>query len=255
MLKYFINYSLCVVLFFASRQAVCAQEAAANLVKKDSIVADSIARDTVAFPRKYGLRLGVDIAGIAYGIYNKNFRQTMLTGDYRITKNLFAAGEGGYMYKKNIEDLYTYQTEGFFAKMGINYNVYNNWLEMDNEIYFGFRYALSLFNQTLKNYTIFQRGIVVNGDKTRYFPQKKVATDRKYVNLDAHWMEISLGVKTEIFSNFYVTLEATFKNLFSSKEPPGFKNLYIPGFYTVYEGGTGFALSYILSYRIPIYKK
>lgn len=226
-----------------------------NPLKKPPILVDSIVKDTIKIPKKYGLRLGMDIAGLAYGFYKKDFKQILFAGDYRINRRLFMAGESGFMAHKNIEDLYTYQTDGFFMKAGVNYNTFENWLEMDNEIYFGFRYAFASFNQTLKNYTIFQRGIAIDFQKERYFPTKKLTKDKKYVNLNAQWLEISLGVKTELFTNFYVAAEVAFKRLLFAKEPEGFKNLYIPGFYTIYEGGTGFALSYILSYRISLYKK
>ena len=259
MLRYFIRFLFFCGIVFANAQKTTATK---NKIKsevspKDSIVNDSIAvRDSIkVFPRKYGLRFGADIAGLAYGLYDENFKAMSVVADYRITRNVFVGGEAGYMYKKNIQEQYTYRTDGFFTKFGLDYNVYNNWLDMDNEIYFGLRYAFSFFTKTLDNYTIFQRGTQILGESNRYFPAKKVIENRKYVDLDAHWMEISLGVRTEIFSNFYAGVQVAFKKLLSSKDPEGFKNFYIPGFYTVYEGGTGFGVNYTLTYRIPIYKK
>ena len=75
-------------------------------------------------------------------------------------------------------------------------------------------------------------------------------------NLNANWIEIGFGVKTEILNNLFLGIELQLKNLIYQKNKNEIANFYIPGFNRTYEGsnfGTGF--NYSLTYLIPIIKK
>lgn len=43
--------------------------------------------------------------------------------------------------------------------------------------------------------------------------------------------------------------------MISTKEPDGFKNLFVPGFNRVFLNDSGFGFNYTISYLIPIYKR
>ena len=55
--------------------------------------------------------------------------------------------------KKSEEDNYNFTTKGSYITVGFNKNTFKNWLEMDNEIYYGARYGFSAFSQKLNTYT------------------------------------------------------------------------------------------------------
>ncbi|APZ46887.1 hypothetical protein BW723_11600 [Polaribacter reichenbachii] len=240
MFKYFINIFLLFIVVDAFSQE---QELDEATTSKDSIV----------YKSPYGIRLGVDISkpikASVDGAYNSGFE---IVGDYRVTKRLFIAAELGFEDETNAEEYTNSTAKGSYIRLGINYNAYENWLDMNNEVFMGFRYGFSIFDQTLNHYT----PNVVNGEDNGvpYFPATLVTTDTT-TNLNAHWTEFMFGFKVETFTNFYLGASFSYKVLISAKEPENFKTLYAPGFNRIFETGTGFGFNYTLSYLIPFSKK
>lgn len=228
MLKYFIN-----ILFLLSYIVSYSQE---NELEKDTIIKN-----------KYGLRVGVDLFNPVNTFFDKERKGLELVGDYRITKKWYIAAELGYLENTSDEDFLNFTTNGSYLKAGVDYNAYNNWLDMENEIFVGFRYGYSTFSQTLNSYT-------VNNDSF-LDPLASVQNGQKFDNLNAHWGEIVLGIKAEIFNNLYMGFSFSGKKMITTKEPNGFKNLFVPGFNRVFLNNSGFGFNYTISYLIPLYKK
>lgn len=204
-------------------------------------------KDSVVYKTPYGLRLGIDISkpikAAVDGEYNTGFE---IVADYRITKRLFIAAELGFEDETNQEDFTNSNAKGNYIRLGINYNAYENWLDMNNEIYMGFRYGFSVFDQTLNSFT-------PNVSNT-YFPGNTINTPI-ISTLNAHWSEFLVGLKVETFKNLFIGASVSYKILLSAKEPDNFKTLYSPGFNRIFESGTGFGFNYTLSYLIPFKKK
>lgn len=240
MCKYFIN----IVLFFFVVNGFAQQQ------PKDSL---TTAQDSIVYKTSWGLRVGVDIskpikASVDAG-YNNGFE---IVADYRIKDRLFLATELGYEDETTKEDYTNSTSKGSYIRLGINYNLYDNWLDMNNEIFFGFRYGFSIFDQTLNNFT----PNVVNGEGNGvpYFPGELVSTEIAS-SLNAHWTEFMLGFKVETFSNIFVGASFSYKIAVSIKEPDNFKTLYAPGFNRIFDSGTGFGFNYTISFLIPFSKK
>jgi hypothetical protein len=196
---------------------------------------------------KYGLRVGIDLFNPTATFFEKDRKGLELVGDYRITKKWYAAAELGYMNVATEEDFFSFTTNGSYIKAGANYNAYQNWLDMQNEIYVGFRYGFSTFSQTLNSYTI------NNNPYLDDFAQP--INGEKYNGLSAHWAEVVLGIKAEILNNLYLGFSFSGKKMLSSKQPDNFKNLFVPGFNRVFLNNSGFGFNYTISYLIPLYKK
>lgn len=235
MLKYFISVFLPFVVVidgFSQEQ------------KEDSI---SIEKDTIVYKTAYGLRLGIDISKPILGTLSDTYNGLEIIGDYRISKRFFIATELGYEEETSNEDYTNSTSKGSYIRLGINYNAYENWLDMNNEIFVGYRYGFSLFDQTLNSYTP-----NINGT---YFPTETVTTPITASNLNAHWSEIVFGIKVEPLNNLFVSFSVSYKVLMASKEPENFKILYSPGFNRIFESSTGFGFNYAISYLIPFKKK
>ena len=56
---------------------------------------DSIANDSIRYVQKYGLRLGGDISKLVRSFIDDDYTGFEINGDYRLTKNLYIAGELG----------------------------------------------------------------------------------------------------------------------------------------------------------------
>jgi hypothetical protein len=206
-------------------------------------------QDTLVYKQKYGLRLGGDIGKIARSIIDKEYTGFEINGDYRLTKNLYIAGELGTEERRIATNFLDITANGSYFKAGIDYNTYTNWLDMQNMVYTGFRVGVSTFSQTQNQFTIYNTDQYWNNPFTE-------TQAREYNGLSAIWAELIIGLKAELFTNFYAGLNIQIKALVSQDQPVDFENLYVPGFNRTYDSGRfGLGFGYTLSYLVPIFKK
>lgn len=232
MLKYYINF---LILLF------CGQIWAQNEAKVDSLTNEI----------RYGLRLGVDMSKPIRMFLDPDYKGLELVGDYRLTRNLFIAGELGNETKTVDKDAVHFKTSGSYLKLGVDYNVYDNWAGMDNLIVVGFRYGFSSHQQTLLGY---ER--LINNRYWQEDNQIMLDTPKTYDGLNGHWIELQLGIKAELLRNLYMGISIQMHRLISDKDPENFENLFIPGFNKVLtDNPYGAGLNYTISYQIPIFKK
>ncbi|MFN0729614.1 DUF6048 family protein [Polaribacter gochangensis] len=228
MFKYFISF--CLILTSLSNFA---QEKEAS---------DSISTKTA-----YGLRLGIDISKPITGMIDSNSSGLEFVADYRISKNWYIATEFGTQEEITVEDYTNSTSKGSFYKIGVNYNAYDNWLDMNNEIFVGFRYATSTFEQTLNSYN--------SNTGSDYFAGNTISTPITTKGLHAHWTEFVMGIKVETLNNLFLGFSFSYKIMLSLEHPTNFKTLYVPGFNRVFETETGFGFNYTISYTIPFISK
>jgi hypothetical protein len=217
--------------------------------KKDSIIPQE--KDTIIYKTNYGLRLGMDISRPLFSSLYSNYNGLEIVADYRIKKNVYIAAEIGFEEKTSIEDYSNSTSKGNYIRLGLNYNAYDNWLDMNNEIFVGYRYGFSLFNQTLNNYTT----NVSDMENGSYFPAVLNTIGQASKTLNAHWSEFMIGVKAETLHNLFIGFSFSYKILMSVKDPENFKTLFSPGFNRIFESSTGFGINYTISYLIPFSKK
>lgn len=206
--------------------------------------------DTLIYKQKYGLRLGTDISKLARTFFTDDYSGFEIMGDYRLTKRIYIAGEIGNEERTIENEVLNNTTKGSYFKAGLDINFYQNWLDMENMIYAGFRVGASTYSQTLNNYTIYD----VNN---QYWDDRlTVEEGEEFSGLTALWTELQIGLKVELFNNFFAGVNVQLKVLLSEKEPNNYENLYVPGYNRTYDssafgGGFGFNLSYL----VPIFKK
>lgn len=217
--------------------------------QNDSIPEPIKVNDSLKFKDKYGLRVGVDIAKLARTFASDEYSGFEVTADYRLKKNLYIAGEIGIEEKTDENSYLNITTQGTYIKAGIDYNMYENWLNMDNMIYSGFRLGVSSFNHTLNNFTTYSTN-------QYWAPQFSSNQAQEFDGLTAVWLEVIIGMKAELFNNFYLGLNVQLRGKVTETEPDNFTNIYIPGFGKTFDSaGIGAGFGYSISYRIPLYKK
>ena len=229
-LKYFIK--ICFFIIFVSASAQQSN--------------DSIPKDSIVYKTNYGLRLGIDISKPIRSLLQDYNSGLEIVGDYRISKKWYVAAELGNEKFITREDFTNSTSKGSYLKIGLNYNSYNNWLDMNNEIFTGFRYGFAVFDQILNNYQINSNPVL---------PALITNEPNTVKGLSAHWSEIVLGFRAEVYSNFFLTFSGSYKIMVSLKDPVNFKTHYAPGFNRVYTSNTGFGFNYTISYLIPFRKK
>ena len=208
---------------------------------------DSIPKDSIIYKTNYGLRLGVDISKPIRSLLQDYNSGLEIVGDYRISKKWYAAAELGNEKFTTKEDFTNSTSKGSYIKVGLNYNSYNNWLDMNNEIFIGFRYGFATFEQTLNSYQI--------NSGSPMLPAEVINTPSTEKGLTAHWSELQVGFRAEIYTNIFITFSGSYKIMVSITDPVNFKTHYAPGFNRVYTSNTGFGFNYTISYLIPFRKK
>jgi len=255
MLKYIINSSICLFIFFGAfaQENPKKTESKIKSASKEIIkeVKSEISKDSISYKTAYGFRLGGDISKLIISTFDETYNGFELVGDYRINSTWYIAAEVGYEEKTTIEDYTNSTSQGSYIKLGVNKNFYDNWLDMNNEIYVGGRYGFALFQQTLNEYT----PNVNDANFPEYFSSTSVTPDTTQSGLQAHWVELQVGAKVETFKNLFLGVSTAFKIALSIKDQTDFATLYAPGFNRVYSSKTGFGFNYTISYLIPFKKK
>lgn len=214
-----------------------------NLWAQEEVIAD-----TVPIKNPYGLRIGTDIGKLARTAISHDYRGLSINGDIRISKRFYVAAEFGNEKKVWNKDFLHADIEGSYFKVGMDYNAYNNWLDMNNSIYVGLRYGNSRFKETLHSYRIY--------NTNQELPTEIREVNEVFENLNLHWMELQFGIKTELFKNLFLGLHIELKTSISETPPDNFGILYAPGFNRTYDTSSfGIGYGYTLTYLIPILKK
>ena len=193
------------------------------------------------------IRFGIDISKPIISISNDDNMSYEIVGDIQITDNIYLAGEFGSMDKFIEDENINFQSIGDYLKLGFDFNMFNNWVGMDNSIYVGLRYGSSNFSNKIESYT------VRNPDD--YF-SNQVQDDYETINhsnLNGNWIEVVTGIKVETFKNIYFGFSLRLNKLLSTKRPENFDNLYIPGFNKLTDNNTwGSGFNYTLTYSIRL---
>lgn len=215
--------------------------------QNDSI--PSTVKDTLIIKEKYGLRVGADLSKIARSFFEEDYSGFEITADFRLKKKMYLAAEIGFDEKTSINDYLDITSKGTYLKAGVDFNLYQNWLDMDNMVYTGFRVGASSFSQNLNSYTIY------NTDQ--YWSPQFTSNDlQEFDGLTAFWVELIIGLKAELFNNLYLGLNVQLKMMASESEPDNFGNVFIPGFNKTFDSSRiGVGYGYTLSYRLPLYQK
>ena len=205
-------------------------------------------RDTLPPSEKYGIRVGVDLGRIIRSSVDNDYSGFEVVGDYRFSKKFYLAAEVGNESLLRDEENISVEGSGNYFRVGIDFNTYDNWYGMQNNIYAGLRYGFSTFDQTLNEYSIFTG--------TNYFGVNTITDSVESNGLTASWIELVLGIEVELFSNLYLGANVSLRSIVSEETPDTFDNLYIPGFGRTNDfSSIGVGYGYSISYLIPFFKK
>ncbi|WP_264844992.1 DUF6048 family protein [Capnocytophaga catalasegens] len=203
------------------------------------------------YTQRYGLRIGADISKPIRSFFDKDYWGIELVGDYRWNYRYYLAGEIGKEKKTSQTDYFNFTTDGQYIRLGIDYNSYDNWYGMENMIYVGGRYGFAQFSQEVNSYTIHTLRNYWNENITGTNPN--ILTT--YNGRTAHWLELVIGMKVELFKNLYAGASVRFSKILFQKDND-FPNFWIPGVNRVWESSTyGINYNYTITYMIPLYKK
>ncbi len=205
----------------------------------------SLVNDTI---EKFGVRAGIDINKIIKSATDDDYKGLSISGDIRLKESFYVYSEIGNEEKQISSDYLNSSVKGTYLKFGVNFKM-NNDIRTQNIVYSGFNFGYSNFDQNINRYTIY------NTNST-YWGESTINEPKNLSNLNALWVELVFGLKTEILNNLFLGFELQLKSIMKQKNIQNISNLYIPGFNRTYDSsGLGAGFSYTVSYLIPIIKK
>ena len=191
------------------------------------------------FIRMKGIRVGADISRPFQDLWTKGNRYgSEFSFDMELWPNLFPVFETGYDIMKINTDYVDYRGAGSYSRIGIDYNILQAEGKNDKNTFFlGLRYGFTLAKQEVNSYVI---GSYWQPTTASFASQ----------NYSAHWGEFLLGIKGEIFHNFYMGWTIRGKIKINAKDigvPPIY---FIPG-YGKAEKGFNADFTYSVYYNLP----
>ena len=227
MLKYIIN--IIIILFLTSA-----------IAQQDSLQQPVDSLQQIKHPLK--ARLGWDIGKYIWARLN-NSTSYDIYADANVYKNYYMIFEAGVENHLTENSLLKYQTQGQYFKLGVDYNLYRNWLDMDNDISVGVRFGTAYFDYFLQEYRINQPGAWL-------VPQVH-QTDLSFKDLSAQWLDFTTKIQAETFKNLYLGYAVSIKYLLHYTHPDNFDISYIPGFFERNAFSRfGFGMQYFISYQL-----
>lgn len=198
------------------------------------------AQDTIPIPLK--IKIGIDVLGPATYYSNKNVLNTEAYISVDLDESKAVVVNVGSSNYKFSQYNYSYASSGKFIRFGMDFNL----LKPDKsqgKYWFGIglRYGLSSFNSEVPFF-----------DKTGYWGTTVSSiSSRKTL---AQFVEISPGVRAEIFKNFSMGWSIGMRLLVSSGSGTDVRPIYLPGFGSAAKIITA-GINYFLVWNIPFKTK
>ncbi|MFA0962266.1 DUF6048 family protein [Roseivirga sp. BDSF3-8] len=182
------------------------------------------------------IRVGTELTGPVFGLFNKDYFQWELTADVDFHR-YFLVVDYGYEERIREGQNFRFETSGNYWRAGVDMN----FLTTDpsrSVLYFGMRAAGSTFSGDL---TFMESDSLLFGDGTVNY------TFDKYT---ATWGEALVGLKVQVLNNVYLGLAGRFKFAININGGLAVSAYEVPGF-GVADDNSSFALDYYIYYRIP----
>jgi hypothetical protein len=183
----------------------------------------------------YGVKAGINIGRFTDFVFKPERISLEGSVDFNFGNKYFAVAEGGYSNTNLEKENYNYSAEGYFIKLGFDYNMLKKY--PTDFLGVGVRVGRSSFSQDANN-------VIIADSHWGNIP-----IDIPSENISTYWLEGSFGLKAEIFKNIYLGWSALLKIKLSGGNP-NFQPYNIPGY------GNGLntinlGANYYIYYQIP----
>jgi len=190
-----------------------------------------------------GPRFGFDLSRLTLYYFEPERTAYEFSADIEVSRNYYPVVEFGIQEINLEKSIYNYQSEGYYFRLGLEYNFQQN-LEIDQYemVFFGFRYGFSKQNHSADN-------IIIEDEYWGDYIAGSISESSFY----GHWLELSGGIRAELFKNFFVGWVVRGKLLLVKSKHTNMEAYYIPGFG---KGNKRLSLGFTYSvyYKIPLFK-
>jgi hypothetical protein len=195
-------------------------------------------------PEIRSINLGTDLTRFALPILDSTRIGWEVSGDFELLKDMFVGAEVGFQTTKVEKTNYTYSGNGYYTRIGVDYNFMKHVDEKSlDKMLIGLHYGFTTFNHQAEK---------VRVPSTYFGDFTGGAIEKNW--LSANWLEVALGMRTELLANFYLGWSLRIRMKVWAENDPNMQPYYIPGYGRAY-GNNAFGFNYSLFYQIPIKKK
>ncbi len=186
-----------------------------------------------------GILISADLFGYMGGLFDNDFTSSEIAVELNLKNRFFPVLEIGYGTTDTTDDDNDvhYKVSAPYFRIGANYNFYHK-KNTPNSIFAGFRLAYSSFSYD-----------VDAPDLTDPVWGGSVPFSYKGISSNASWLELVVGLRTQIYKNFHMGWSIRYKRRLSVKENSNSDAWYIPGFGE--NDSALFSATYNLIYYIP----
>ena len=192
-------------------------------------------------PFYQGLMVGVDVSGLASKAFGSDAFSSEISIHANLKNRFFPVVEIGYGKTDTTgeETNIHYQTSAPFFRVGMDYNVFYKKPHLPGYFTVGLRYGFSSFTYDMQSPDL----VDPNWGHT------SIPVTYNDVKSNAGWLELVLGMKTQVYKDFYMGFTVRYRARQNMKKHENTEPYYIPGYG---RGKTSnFGITYSLSYRLP----
>ncbi|UCH14319.1 MAG: hypothetical protein JSV22_14625 [Bacteroidales bacterium] len=189
-----------------------------------------------------GLRIGADLSKFVLPLFFPETKGYEFLADIQILDKIFIAGEYGRSRTELGTDSYnfSYELKGSYFKLGLNKNILKpDEITRNDIVFFGARYSFSALRHKAADISI-----------TDEHWEEVSGIETEEISLKCHFIDLTAGVKTELFKNIYMgwTIRGMIRLYLKSNNI--MDPYFIPGFG---KGGkkASVGFNYSVYYRIP----
>ncbi|MFR1237083.1 MAG: DUF6048 family protein [Barnesiella sp.] len=192
------------------------------------------------YPLFNGIMIGINVFDPIANLCGQKYGNYEIGIEVDLLNRFFPVWEIGIGHAKSTpEDMnFTYLTKGaLYNRIGLNYN-FKYKSDSPSFFYIGLRYGFSMFSYDINDITM----------NSPYWEESQVINipDQKS---HAHWLEGLVGLRVQIYKNFFMGWSVRYKYMLSYKKNINSDPWFIPGYGTK---GSSLGFTYNLMYRLPI---
>ena len=192
-------------------------------------------------PMYQGIYIGADIYGLAGKAFGSDITSAEISAEVNLKNRYFPIVEIGYGSTDTTDDETDihFKTSAPYFRIGMNYNVFYKKPYLPGEFLVGLRYGFTSFS-----YDVAAPSMT---DPTWGAPT--IPFEYNGEKSSASWLELSLGLKSNIYKNLYMGLALRYRSRISMKKNEHTEPWYIPGYGK--NKSTNFGVTYTIVYKLP----
>lgn len=194
-----------------------------------------------ATPLYQGSYIGVDIFGLGSKVFGSDFTSAEVSAEVNLKNRYFPIIEIGYGETDAIQeenDIH-FKTSAPYFRIGGSYNVFYKKPYLPGQFLVGLRYGYTSFSYDVSAPPMTDP---VWGTPTLPFSYEGVKSN-------ASWLEITIGLKANIYKDLHMGLSLRYRSLMNVKAAENSEPWYIPGYGK--NKSTNIGVSYTVVYQLP----